>query len=640
MSVQFGQWSLGGTTMAPADIGKLRAILAPFGPDGETQHTGAGIQILYSAFHTTEESLLEVQPFVSPSGRIFVWDGRLDNRPQLINHLNRSVSRSSPDVAIVAAAHDRWGNDCFAQLTGDWAVSIFDPLHSSLVLGTDFIGSRHLYYSANGSQIRWSTLLEALLGTETASPTLNEEYIAGWLSSFPASHLTPYLGIHAVPPCSYVVFRDGVPTLTRYSVWSTGKAIRHKTDAEYEDHFREVFGQSVRRRLRSHVPVCAELSGGMDSSSIVCMADSLLSRERAITPRLETLSYYDDSEPHWNERPYFSLIETRRGRPGCHIDAAPLNRLFPSSESSTFSPTPRPSRSQLSQQFADFIHSHGIRVVLSGIGGDEVLGGVPTPIPEFADLLSRVRLLRLGRQMVEWAIVTRTPLVSYAAETVRAFLPPAFSTIEKHRQPANWLQPEFVLRYRSTLEKQPRRLHLFGELPSFQESLATLDDLRRQIASSTLAAEPLQELRYPYLDRELLEFLFTIPREQLLRPRQRRSLMRRAMAGIVPDEILGRRRKAFVARGPLTSLSAEAELLQKITKRMVTTEMGIVDSKAFSAALETARRGGDVSIPQLTRTLIVEEWLRGFVASGGLAIGHASNPKNWNSLSVGVEVPT
>ena len=78
--------------------------------------------------------------------------------------------------------------------------------------------------------------------------------------------------------------------------------------------------EAVRRRLRSDSPILAELSGGMDSSSIVCMADTIIARGNAETPRLDTLSYYDDSEPNWNERPYFTKVEEKRGRTGCHID--------------------------------------------------------------------------------------------------------------------------------------------------------------------------------------------------------------------------------------------------------------------------------------------------------------------------------
>jgi len=81
--------------------------------------------------------------------------------------------------------------------------------------------------------------------------------------------------------------------------------------------------------------------------------------------------------------------------------------------------------------------------------------------------------------------------------------------------------------------------------------------LRRQLACSALPTRPAYELRYPFLDRELLEFLFAIPREQLVRPGQRRSLMRRALTGVVPPEISNRKRKAYVVRGPMAAVSSE-----------------------------------------------------------------------------------
>src|SRR5207302_381895 len=108
---------------------------------------------------------------------------------------------------------------------------------------------------------------------------LNEEYIAGWfVVRFPAAHLTPYVGIHAVPPSSSVRLGPGRANVSGYWDFDPGKRIRYRTDAEYEEHFRAVFGKAVQRRLRSDGPILAELSGGMDSSSIVCMADSIIAR--------------------------------------------------------------------------------------------------------------------------------------------------------------------------------------------------------------------------------------------------------------------------------------------------------------------------------------------------------------------------
>ena len=137
-----------------------------------------------------------------------------------------------------------------------------------------------------------------------------------------------------------------------------------------------------------------------------------------------------------------------------------------------------------------------------------------------------------------------------------------------------------------------------------------VNGLRRQLARTALPFEPPFEKRYPYLDRGLLEFMFAIPREQLVRPTQRRSLMRRALVGIVPDEILNKKGKAFVARTPLVRISKEWTHWAEMTQHMVSTSLGIVDSEHFSATLQKARRGEEVPMVTLMRTIFVEEWLR------------------------------
>jgi asparagine synthase (glutamine-hydrolysing) len=92
----------------------------------------------------------------------------------------------------------------------------------------------------------------------------------------------------------------GTQKVTKFWDFDPAKSTRYRTDAEYEEHFRDVFAQAVGRRLRSDSPVLAELSGGMDSSSIVCMADEIARHEPGGARRVETVSYYDDSEPNWN----------------------------------------------------------------------------------------------------------------------------------------------------------------------------------------------------------------------------------------------------------------------------------------------------------------------------------------------------
>lgn len=609
MSVQFGKWNFDGAPPNRELLAKTSAMIAPFGPDGGSSYSAGGTDILYQAFHTTKESRQEKQPYISRTGAVITWDGRLDNRGDLIRALGDAVSNHSSDVAIVATALDRWGIGCFHALIGDWALSIWDPNEHSLILAKDPLGTRPLYYFLDHRQVTWSTILDPLVLLSRGAFSLCEEYIAGWISYFPAAHLTPYSGICSVLPSFYVLIRDRRATARQYWDFNPSERIRYTTDAEYEDHFRTVFAEAVRCRLRSDSPVLAELSGGMDSSSIVLMADDILSRGGGGTPRLDTLSYYDDSEPNWNERPYFTRVEEKRGRAGCHIDIGQPGPLDTPCEAPRFAATPgsgnsRPSESTI--QFSNCLTSQGNRVLLSGVGGDEVTGGVPTATPELADLLATAQFLRLAQKLKVWALNRRKPWFHLLVEAGRGFLPPALFG----RDPVPWLSSDFRKRNRKALRGYETRLKLFGPLPSFQENTSTLALLRRQLSCEGRVPEPAYEKRFPYVDRRLLEFLFAIPREQLVRPGQRRSLMRRALAGIIPDEILNRKRKPFVTRAPLVHLSADWQDSIDRNQPMAVSSLNIVDARVFRKAMQTALDGQPVAIVPLMRMLGIEVWLR------------------------------
>jgi asparagine synthase (glutamine-hydrolysing) len=611
MSVQFGRWNFDGEPTSSADFEKVEELLAPYGPDGGNSYSSAGIHMLYRAFHTTKESRLETQPYIAPSGTVITWNGCLDNREELATELKATLTNDATDVAIVAAAFDRWGTGCLARLIGDWALCVWNPKIRALILAKDPIGARHLYYAVGKNHVVWCTTLDPLLLLAEHTPALCEEYIAGWFSFFPAAHLTPYLGIFSVPPSSLVLIRPDKHNVTKYWDFDSYKETRYSTDSEYEEHFRYAFAESLRRKLRSDRPILAELSGGMDSSSIVCMADSIAAEGHYDAPRLDTVSFYDDHEPNWNERPFFTKVEEKRSRAGFHIDVSSDAGFLMDYEKNFFAATPAQGRryTEANRRLADCLNCGGNRVILSGIGGDEILGGVPTPVPELANLIARLRILALARQLIAWSLPNRRPLFHVLAETLRSFLPPSLG-IASNRRPATWLYPDFVKRHRTALQGYERRLKLFGSLPSVQENLATLDLLRRQLACSAFPSDPLYEKRFPYLDRSLLEFIYSIPREQLVRPHQRRSLMRRALAGIVPEEILNRKRKAFIARRPLTAVSENWPSFARTTEQMTTDALQIVNREAFSKALLSLLQGEEIPTVSVMRTLRLEYWVR------------------------------
>jgi asparagine synthase (glutamine-hydrolysing) len=581
-------------------------MLAPYGPDREGTYIKDSVGIQFQAFHITKESRKENQPFVTPSSAVLCWDGRLDNRAELLNGLRDFLTAEATDVEIVAVAYELWGTECFAKLIGDWALAIWSPSSRSVLLAKDFVGTRQLYYTIEKDQVTWSSILDPLVLLAEKKLALAEEYIAGWLSFFPATHLTPYVGIHSVPPSCFVHVDTGQHTIRKYWDFDSSKKLRYRTDREYERHFRCVFAEAVRRRLRSDSPILAELSGGMDSSSIVCMTDWILASGGAETPRVDTISYYDDAEPNWNERPYVEKVEEQRGRTGWHVN---VNLIGAASSGPVRAQLIAPGASRLSgtcRDFAACLRTQTNRVVLSGMGGDEILGGVPSPVPELADLLASAHLTEFFRRLQRWSLAKRKPIFHLVAEVIREFLPIWLAGVPKYRCAPPWVNKTFLRRYRAALEGYETRLRLTGPWPSFQENVDTLDVIRRQLATRFPPSDPAYETRYPYLDRDLVEFAYSIPREQVVRPDQRRSLMRRALAGLVPDEVLNRKRKAFVVRGAITLAGLRS---QHLSKEMMMASRGIVDVRAFRTALDHAKGGLEVNVIALLRTLEIEHWL-------------------------------
>lgn len=616
MSVQFGVWQVDGAGVEPTHLETVDSLLAAYGPDGMGSFDGENIAIRYYAFHTTRESVHESQPYVSRNNTIIVWDGRLDNREDLIGQLHWNPAENDTDVAIIAACYERWGDNCFAKLLGDWAVSIWNAVERKLTLARDFIGARPLYYATNHHRALWCTVLEPLVVLGKGNLQLNREFIKAWLSPFPAVHSTPYIGIHSVPPRFFASIKAGSCTLTKYWDFSPAERLVYRDSRIYEEHFREIFATSVRRRLRSHVPIAAELSGGIDSSSIVCMADHLLAIGSGGTPRLDTISYFDNQEPNWNELPFLEIIEKRRGTAGAHLDMSRYQGLY-SLDPDHFFALPGYSNQgvEVERDKLVCLKSNGNRVLLSGIGGDEFLGGVPSPIPELADLLVAGNLLRFFGQLTEWSRAKKRPALALLRDTLREVLTLSLCRTQSAPLPRWFIwRCEDQLRFKSDL---PSKRLPFGKIrPSFWTGQQTLDVLRGRMRMVCLPWLGMYETRYPFLDRDLIEFSLSIPCEQLRRPGQRRSLMRRALADLVPAEVLGRRRKGYITRRPLDCIAKNWEEIRSLICPSGLAALGYVDQRLYCEAFLQARKGLTTDLVLLLRALKLELWLRNLSING------------------------
>ncbi len=564
MSNQAGIWHYDRRPISQEQLDAIELQLSVQGPDCRGDYSEPGLAMLHRAFHITREDAQEKQPLRGANGSVLTWDGRLDNRDELLATMGRSHFDLPTDVEVVDAVLSASDIEALHRLNGDWALVRWNRRERRLLLARDYIGMRKLYYIATATSFYWSTDLAALVLNSGEHYTLCDSYFAGYFASNPSPQLTPYQQIKMVPPGGYIEVMPGQSRVGRYWSFNSSREIHYKSDADYEAHFRHLFRQSVQRRLRTDYPLLVDLSGGLDSSSIVCMANEII-KSGSANAIMNTLSKYSLEEPGGDERPYFNAVEAHVGKTGVSIEVRPAKGdLYSALPGSLFAPLPC--------HFSDLCEEEKVlldrttgqqnRVHLSGFGGDELLGGVQDPVPLLAFRLWRLRLPSFWRELEAWSLQRKTTIWALFAASARQLMPVVLRA-SLHRdssgQVAAWLTSEF----RSNQQIERRRLQIAPGWRDWLPGPTSPDTVYFSLASTISGDLPhfafAEQLALPYYDRDLFEFLFSIPGEQLLRPKQRRSLMRRALKGIVPDQVLSRRTKWLGRQVPTRKLLATAK---------------------------------------------------------------------------------
>jgi asparagine synthase (glutamine-hydrolysing) len=612
MSIIYGLLKERGVPVIESELRHLAAVTERYATGTVSVHVQGRLGMGFQPYASHLRSELERGPIIGPHGHALCFDGRLDNYKELSEELGFHDPEALSDSQIVLAAFAQLNEACFSRFFGDWALALWSERDQSLYLARDHAGTRTLYFRHERGEVVWATYLDTL-HTRDAKFHLSNVYAVCYMTGRFVRDLTPYEGICSVPPAHYLRIRKGV--LSRHPHWNSAVTtkIRYESDAEYEEHFLKLFAQAVERRTGPGAPILAQLSGGMDSTAIVCMSDQTHRRNDPNSEILDTVSFYDDTEASLNERPYFSITEAKRGKVGTHLDMAFSQRTFEAydgTDGTYLIPGADSFSIEQERRFHDAVWRKGYRSVLSGIGGDEVLGGIPDPLPELADCLVSGNVRRLLRQSIAWSLVDRSPLLATLGRTASYAACLYLSPKPKDRDVPPWILPS--LRRRSLAVEAPHqtRRSRVGIAPHcLENSLAwwsvmeTLPHLFPQ-----LLVRP--EYRYPFLDKDLVNYLFSIPREQILRPGRRRSLMRRALANIVPYEVLERRRKAYQLRAPLRALQQAHDVLGKLFAEPMLADAGLIDVNVLRQFLRRTAEGDPTWWRAMLRTTALELWLR------------------------------
>lgn len=587
--------------------------LASRGLDGGGNLTSGPVGMAFRAFHTTKESHHEIQPLRCATGQILCWDGRLDNRDDLISILGGDLHGAFTDAGIVMASYLKWGIDFLPKLIADFSLSLWDPALRLLILARDVIGSRDLYYLTDHRRSMWSTDLRELIRVSRIKPEVNENYIAGYLTRLPASSESPFRNVSLVPPAHAVLIKDGDVQVRRFWGLDPHHEIRYRSDAEYEDHFRHLFFEAVRCCLRADRPVWSDLSGGLDSSSIVCVADHLLKAGKSEASLLETVSCIRDESVSSNELKFIRYVEERIGKQGHHLPESEFP-IF-SAEADEVSPIPNALDifASYHQKVNALMAENDARVRLCGSGGDQIFNSLPSPSGALADSLVRGKFVQLRKDLCTWSRDRNKPYLKLLWEDA---IEPLLSTKlqvrlkgDLYKRISDLFDPEFVKRT-NLKERMLSPADPFGfRLPSSRKQSVSFLTAVRSISAGYARVLQDMELRLPILHRPLVEFMQAIPRDQRIRPGEKRSLQRRALKDFLPLEVLNRKGKGNPSEAVFRGFTREYARLHSVLSDSYVARYGYVNQPALMRALERSRHG-DKRISEIFRVIALEFWLR------------------------------
>lgn len=494
------------------------------------------------------------QPMTDEKGNFWVvFNGEIYNYIELKEEL-KSLGfnfRTNSDTEVILKAYEHWGEGCLNKFNGMFAFALWNVKEKRLFCARDRMGVKPFYYYLDEDRFAFASEIKALIEMGIERKT-NNQIVYDYLSHGFIDHTddTFFYGIKQLRPAHYLVLSDRKIELQRW--WDIeDNELTDLSDNEYARRFYELFEDSIRLRLRSDVPIGTCLSGGLDSSSIVCIANKLMFQgdypREIVGDRQRTFSScFKDRK--YDERVFIEEVIQKTNARSYYIfpEGKELFDLIP--QVIWHQDEPFGSTSIFAQwHVMKLARENGVTVLLDGQGADELLAGYHGYFGTYyVDLARSLHILRLFAELYFYKKIHKKFQPMIFASVARAILPdsliavlrkmPAIRNASKQATIGNlWIDREFEKAYRrespfkgkfkSSLKNQLYSLFMYSSLPA----LLHYED-RNSMAFSI-------EARVPFLDYRLVEYIFSLPSEQKIRNGMTKVALRNAMKGILPEKV-------------------------------------------------------------------------------------------------------
>ncbi len=568
-----------------------------------------------------------------------VFNGEVFNFVELRAELEAAghVFRTHSDTEVIVHAWERWGVEAFARFNGQWAIALWDTRNEELVLCRDRVGVRPLFLHEGGGRVRFASEVKALYADPDVSRSLDprgiEETFTFWGSRAPTS---VFAGIEELPPGVVRRYtRSGAkvdqtywhPSYPRVQGDGPHDADSCTLDGAVKGLRDRLLNAAELRMLRADVPVGAYLSGGIDSSYVAWLArDAVRGKFHTFSLRFE--------DPEYDETKYQRLMVDRLHSEHAEVVASrsDIAGVFPDVVAHAERPLLRTGPAPLFL-LSKLVREQGLKVVLTGEGSDEMLGGYDlfreAKVRRFWSRQPESKLRpRLFDRLYPW--LARSPAAArglalqFWAKGIDRPDDPTFSHGPRWSS-ASALQRLFSSEWKTRTTNDPRPGAVASLVASLPDDFKRWDPLAQAqylevvtlLNPYILASQGDRMLmansvegRFPFLDKEVMAFANAMPARFKLRGLDEKHVLKRAAAEVLPKEILERPKQPYRAPDAACFTGPDApEWVRALTTEAALKEVGVFDAAAATALLEKARRvaakGGDAGFSNADNMAVV-----------------------------------